>query len=87
MTRSPREADRRLCRPAAELTERHCSVKYSGATLTMQCRTGTANFNLMRFHIGTYIYNSTYTLPHSMVVVIFFENILDNAFLFHNKLL
>ena len=39
MMRSPLEADRRLCRPAAELTGRHSSIKYSGAAPTRQCRT------------------------------------------------
>ena len=37
MMRSPLEADRRLCQPAAELTGRHSSIKYSGAAPTRQC--------------------------------------------------
>ena len=37
--RSPREAERILCRPEDELTGRQSSVRYSGATPTIQCRT------------------------------------------------
>ena len=51
--RSPLEADRRLCRPAAELTGRHSSIKYSGAAPIRQCRTRRTILNLMRFLIGS----------------------------------
>ena len=39
MMRSPLEADWRFCRPAAELTGRNSSSKYSDAAPTRQCRT------------------------------------------------
>ena len=38
-SRSPREADRRDCRPVDRLTGRHCSTRNPGAIPTMQCRT------------------------------------------------
>ena len=47
--RSPREAERRLCRPEDELTGRQSSVRYSGAAPTIQCRTMRAILNRMRF--------------------------------------
>ena len=37
--RSPREADRRFCRPEDELPGLHSSTRYSGANPTMQCWT------------------------------------------------
>ena len=51
--RSPREAERRLCRPEDELTGRQSSVRYSGAAPTMQCRTRRAILSWMRFPIGS----------------------------------
>ena len=53
MMRSPLEADRRLCRPAAELTGRHSSIKYSGAAPTRQCRTRRTILNSICFLIGS----------------------------------
>ena len=53
MMRSPLEADRRLCRPAADLTGRHSSIKYSGAAPTRQCRTRRTILNSLRFLIGS----------------------------------
>ena len=38
-TRSPRETDRRHCRPTAELTGWHSSIRYSGAAPTKQWQT------------------------------------------------
>ena len=52
MTRSPWKADRGLCRPTAELTGQHSSIKYPGAAPTMQCRTRRAISNSMRSLIG-----------------------------------
>ena len=51
--RSPREAERRLCRPEEELTGRQSSIRYSGAAPTIQCRTRRAILNWMRFPIGS----------------------------------
>ena len=51
--RSPREAERRHCRPEDELTGRHSSVRYSGAAPTIQWRTMRAILNRMRFSIGS----------------------------------
>ena len=51
--RWPREADRRLCRPMAELTGWHSSIRYSGATPTRQCRTRRTILNSVRFPIGS----------------------------------
>ena len=50
---SPREAERRLCRSEDELTGRQCSVRYSGAAPTIQCRTRRAILNRMRSPIGS----------------------------------
>ena len=51
--RSPREAERRLCRPEDELTGRQSSDRYSGAAPTIQCRTRRAILNRMRSPIGS----------------------------------
>ena len=52
--RSPREAERRHCRPEDELTGRQSSVRYSGAAPTIQWRTRRAILNRMRFSIGNH---------------------------------
>ena len=44
--RSPREADRRPCRPTLELTGRHSSIRNSGTAPTMKCRTISVEFHL-----------------------------------------
>ena len=52
-TRSPREADRRHCRPTAEPTGWHSSIRYSGAAPTKQWRTIRAILKSILLLIGS----------------------------------